>query len=31
MSRRIPDWNTEKFGTGDKDNGESAEKHEEAI
>ena len=31
MSRRIPNWNTEKLGTGDKGNRKSTEKHEEAI
>jgi len=31
MSRRIPDQNTEKLGTGDKGNGGSIEKHKEAI
>ena len=31
MSRRIPDQNTEKLGTGNKGNGESIEKHKEAI
>jgi len=31
MSRRIPDWNTEKLGIDDKGNGGSIEKHEEAI
>jgi len=31
MSRRIPDQNTEKLGTGDKGDEGSAEKHEEAI
>jgi len=31
MSRKIPDWNTEELGTGDKSNGGSTEKHEEAI
>jgi len=31
MSRRIPDQNTKKLGTGDKGNGESTEKHKEAV
>jgi len=31
MSRRVPDWNTEKLGTSNKCNGGSTEKHEEAI
>jgi len=31
MSRRIPDQNTEKLGTGDKGNGRSPKKDEEAI
>jgi len=31
MSRRISDQNTKKLGTGDKDNGGSTEKYEEAI
>ena len=31
MSRIIPDWNTEKLGTGNKGNEGSAEKHEEAV
>ena len=31
MSRRIPDQNTEKLGTGDKGDEGSTEKHEEAI
>jgi len=30
-SRRIPDWNIEKLGTGDKGNGGSVEKYKEAI
>ena len=30
-SRRIPDQNTEKLGTGNKGNGESTEKDEEAV
>ena len=31
ISRRIPNQNTEKLGTSNKDNGESTEKYEEAI
>ena len=31
MSRRISDQNTEKLGTGNKDDGRSTEKHEEAV
>jgi len=31
MSRRIPDWDTEKLGTGDKGNRGSTEKHEKAV
>jgi len=31
ISRRIPDQNTEKLGTGNKGNRGSTEKHEEAI
>jgi len=31
MSRRIPDQDTEKLGTGNKGNGGSAEKHEEVV
>jgi len=31
MSRRIPDWNTEKLGTGNKGNRGSVEKDKEAV
>ena len=31
MSRRVPDWNTEKLETSNKGNGKSTKKHEEAI
>jgi len=31
MSRRIPYWNTEELGTGNKGNERSTEKDEEAV
>ena len=31
MSRRIPYWNIEELGTGNKGNGRSTEKDEEAV
>jgi len=31
MSKRFLNWNAEELGTGDKDNGRSIEKDEEAV